>query len=201
LNLRPLGYEKYARRLNRSRAWHRTLVYLRRGRQPVSRCLTRRRAARCVLVTGLVTARRAIVRTNRTARESRKKAAARLIAGKDHAVTPGGHLQPAPRCYSASPPAVRHFCAETGGQRIREGGDSGDTCPRGLSPKITLVPAGQTPYGDSGDSGDSSRPVEAPRLRCAFAHARHLMIRSYRRAPARRIEAQRRPHVEGGRCR
>lgn len=86
----------------------------------------------------------------------RKKAAARLIAGKDHAVTHEGACSQPRRCYSASPPGVRHFCAETGGQRIREGGDTGDTCPRGLSPKITLVPAGQTPYVDSGDRGSFS---------------------------------------------
>jgi hypothetical protein len=69
--------------------------------------------------------------------------------------------------------------------------------PAGCPRKSRSFPH-QTPYGDS---GDSSRPVEASRLRCAFGHARHLMIRSYRRARAWLIEASVGPHVEGGRCR
>jgi hypothetical protein len=53
---------------------------------------------------------------------------------------------------------------ETRGQTIRESGDTGDTCPRSLSPKIVPVSAGQPIFGDSGDSEDTFRPVEAVRL-------------------------------------
>jgi hypothetical protein len=43
----------------------------------------------------------------------------------------------------------------TEGQRIRESGDTGDNGPRQGSPKITPISAGQAPFGDSGDSGDT----------------------------------------------
>jgi hypothetical protein len=45
-----------------------------------------------------------------------------------------------------------HPRAGTAGQSIRESGDTGDTCPRLLSPENHTVFAGQTMFGDTGDT-------------------------------------------------
>jgi hypothetical protein len=65
-------------------------------------------------------------------------------------------------CYSASPhPRATEPLRGTEGQRMRESEDTGDTCTRSLSPKITLLFAGQTLSGDTGDSGDTFWLVQA----------------------------------------
>jgi hypothetical protein len=67
------------------------------------------------------------------------------------------------------------FLLGTRGQRIRESGDTGDTCPRPVSPPDHRVFPAQDRTGDSGDSGDTfchlaaassstARPVEAGAL-------------------------------------
>jgi hypothetical protein len=43
----------------------------------------------------------------------------------------------------------------TRGQRIREGGDTGDTRPRAVSPSRGHVSAVQQWFGDTGDTGDT----------------------------------------------
>jgi hypothetical protein len=47
---------------------------------------------------------------------------------------------------------------------LSQSGDTGDTCPRSLSPKIVPVSAGQPIFGDSGDSENTFRHIEAVRL-------------------------------------
>jgi hypothetical protein len=61
-------------------------------------------------------------------------------------IEPGGR-QP-PGCYSRCSHGTR-------GQEIREGGDTGDTCPRLVSPISEPVSTGQRLFGDCGDTGDS----------------------------------------------
>jgi Phage integrase family len=47
---------------------------------------------------------------------------------------------------------------ETRGQGIRESGDTGDTCPRPVSPVEDCVSPVQERFGDTGDTGDTFYP-------------------------------------------
>src|SRR5262249_3136213 len=83
------------RRLNRSRAWHRTLVYLRPG--PLARLTVSHSSTRGTIRLGYRTGYRPASHRSHlsNSRRPRKKAATRLIAGKEHAVTRGGVMSAA----------------------------------------------------------------------------------------------------------